>query len=144
MTTNSHISPAVDLLCDLNGGAGMITAAGAALRLVAGGIAAGLVGGLTGTAIENSGPRYYAPPPQCWHQRKANMIMGITWKTSESATDAVVSGKGIAALAAPIIGGRFMHPSTTLHKAHRKFARTIQAGLSALAGACESRFLTHN
>jgi len=40
--------------------------------LVAGGLAAGLIGGLIGTAVENSGPRYYAPPPQpqCWYQRQ--------------------------------------------------------------------------
>lgn len=42
--------------------------------VIAGGLAAGLVGALIGTAIENSGPRYYAPPPprlpECWHQRQ--------------------------------------------------------------------------
>ena len=43
--------------------------------VIAGGIAAGLVGGLIGSAIQDSGPRYYAPPPrpepECWYQRQA-------------------------------------------------------------------------
>jgi hypothetical protein len=39
-------------------------------NLIVGGIAAGLVGGLIGSAIENNGPRYDEPAPECWYQRQ--------------------------------------------------------------------------
>lgn len=39
--------------------------------LIAGSIAAGLVGGLIGSSLDSDGPRYYAPPPECWYQRQS-------------------------------------------------------------------------